>query len=226
MLRLSLASSPCRFGLQNSAFFATKSLKIEKPKRPTSAYSLYVKESAPEVTKKLIAEKGKVNPTGMLNIISKQWKALSADKRSNLEQRAERLRKTYYESKPERRPAGPMARFVQERMKSRPSQLSITEYMKELGKAWNAMPESQKLVYSNAYQRDLENYHERHPPKKSGGPRSSYSMFVKDQAANKPANVPMTSYMATIGQKWRSLEANEKQKFERMLEAAKQAAPN
>lgn len=129
---------------------AKKSKNEGRPKRPATAFSLYVKENMP-----ILRQKSSDTPIPQLMAqLASQWRSLGAAEREPFERQASEVKKVYEEQMtawratlPPKKPLKGYLLFAQqnrEETKRENPSANIIEIARILGKKWNSLSDSEK----------------------------------------------------------------------------------
>ena len=168
-------SSKPLFNLTSTLLKASKRTQLRNelikqgPKRPTSAYFLYLQDHRSQFVK----ENPTLRPAEISKIAGEKWQNLEADikekyisERKKLYSEYQKAKKEFDEKLPPKKPAGPFIKYANEvrsQVFAQHPDKSQLDLMKIIGDKWQSLDQSIKDKYIQEYKKAIQEYNARYP---------------------------------------------------------------
>ena len=163
------------FNLTSTLLKASKRTQIRNelikpgPKRPTSAYFLYLQDYRGQLAK----ENPTLRPAELSKIAGEKWQTLEASlkdkyitQRKQLFSEYQKAKKIFNDKLPPKKPAGPFIKYandVRTEVLSQHPETSQLDLMKIIGDKWQNLDQGTKDKYTQEYKKALQEYNASFP---------------------------------------------------------------
>ncbi|CAI4048449.1 hypothetical protein N7582_004379 [Saccharomyces uvarum] len=170
-------STKSLFNLPSTLLKASKRTQIRNelikqgPKRPTSAYFLYLHDYRDQ----LVKENPTLRPAEISKVAGKKWQNLEAglkdkyvSQRKQLFSEYQKAKKVFDDKLPPKKPAGPFIKYandVRSQVLSQHPETSQLDLMKIIGDKWQNLDQNTKDKYTQEYKKALQEYNTTFPLK-------------------------------------------------------------
>ncbi|EHN00901.1 Abf2p [Saccharomyces cerevisiae x Saccharomyces kudriavzevii VIN7] len=134
------------------------------PKRPTSAYFLFLQDHRSQFAK----ENPTLRPSEISKIAGEKWQTLKSDikdkyisQRKELYSEYQKAKKEFDDKLPPKRPAGPFIKYANEvrsKVFAQHPDKSQLELMKVIGDKWQSLDQNTKNKYIQEYKKAIQEY--------------------------------------------------------------------